>query len=101
MFAFSFTFLSLQQDIKAIKEVTDCDLLASGVATIAFAHPSSPLRFANALRDRFPQAKRWLVQNLAVVASGPSSRTMSHQVIRLTRSDTTSVDSEPHSWAEE
>jgi hypothetical protein len=41
------------QDINLIKEITDCDLFASGVAQIAFDHPSSPLRFANALRNRF------------------------------------------------
>lgn len=44
---------TLPQDTKQIKEVTDCDLFAAEVARIAFANPSSPLFFANALRDRF------------------------------------------------
>ena len=41
------------QDIRVIKEVTDCDVFASEVARIAFEHPSSPLFFTNALRNRF------------------------------------------------
>jgi hypothetical protein len=42
-----------RQDLRQMKEVTDCDLFAAEVARIAFENLNSPLLFANALRDRF------------------------------------------------